>query len=560
MTKRQKITPTDEQNKVIKLAKEWWKNKKARRKPFVIQGLAGCVTDDTIIETDHGPVEFSSILKEIDPNYQSLLGVKDYSGEYRVLNCLTFDRHTDITKVFFKGKSHGYHIKTELGKHLKASDDHPLLLDNNTWKTVKHLCIGDYIQTIDGNEKLISKDPIEDYFYDITVPETERFVSNGIISHNCGKSTSVEYIVDELGLDKKNEVKYVAFTGQAAVNLNKKGNTATTIHRLIYDVFEDPRTHIIKFKLKDELEGNPRLILIDEVGMVSQKMLDDLLSFGIPVIAMGDKEQLKSFGDDVNNLLDHPDAELNTPMRQALDSPILRVAYKVLSGQTITHSDASSEGVFIVPKHQIPDHYLTTADQILAGTNRTVDKINNRIRFDIFGLTSPFPYDNEKLMCLQNNWTREIYPYSDQPDFAQSLTNGLTGYGFNFKDYNEKLHTFTLSFTPSYIDEKDVNDENTFHDVIVDALYFRDNIRNDDALFKDDKYKRIMYRRKVDQQTNFTKINKFMPGYAETTYKAQGSEWDNVLYYDEFWGGRDMFKRQRYVAITRAKKNLIIAL
>ncbi len=553
-----KITPTDEQNKVIKMAKEWWNDEKRRKRPFVIQGLAGCVTDDTIIETNNGPVEFSNILKEIDINYQSLTGMKDYDGDYRVFNCLDFNGHCDITKVFFKGKSHGYRIKTESGKQLKASDDHPLLLENNTWKTVKHLNIKDSIKTVDGIEKIVYKEEIEDHFYDITVPETEMFISNGIISHNCGKSTSVEYIVDELGLDKSFDVRYIAFTGQAAVNLNMKGNEATTIHRLIYDVFEDKKTHKIKFTLKEKI-GGVKLIILDEVGMVSQKMLDDLLSFNIPVIAMGDREQLKPFGDDVNTLLEKPDAVLNTPMRQSLDSPILRVAYKILSGKTITMADASDEGVFIVKKDQIPDEYLISADQIITGTNRTVDRINNRVREHIFGLTSPFPYDNEKLMCLKNNWDEEIVPYPDS-NFSQFLTNGLTGYGFSFKDYDEKMQTFKLSFTPSYIDEKDATPDSTFNDIIVDALYFRDGIRNDDILYADKKYEKIMYRRKVAQDTNFIKINKFMPGYAETTYKAQGSEWDNVLYVDEFWGGKDMFRRQRYVAITRAKKNLVIAI
>lgn len=559
------FTPTDEQNKVIKLAKEWWKDPERRNRPFVIQGLAGCVTDDTLILTDKGTIPFRDILSDYDKNYSNITGYYDYNGKYRVFDG---ERFSDISHLYFKGYTNGYELKTESGTILKASEDHPLLKQSDKeyyWKTVKHLNVDDYIAVLDNDdyknykcEKIISITEIKDYFYDITVPSTSMFITNGIISHNCGKSTSVEYIVDELGLDKELDVKYVAFTGQAAVNLNKKGNNATTIHRLIYDVFEDKKTHKIKFTLKEELEDDIKLILIDEVGMITQKLLDDLMSFNIPIIAMGDREQLKPVNGDMNDLLKHPDAELNTPMRQSLDSPILRVAYKILSGGTINMSDASQDGVYIVRKSEIPDDYLTNADQIIAGTNKTIDLINDRIRYGIFGLTSPFPYENEKLMCLQNNWGLEI---DLDGKFIQSLTNGLTGYSFNFKDYDEKLHTFKLSFTPTYLDDNIVpNAHNTFNDILVDALYFRDHLRNDDTLYTDKKYDKIMHRRKIAEQTNFIRINKFMPGYAETTYKAQGSEWDNVFYFDEFWGGKDMFKRQRYVAVTRAKKNLVIAI
>ena len=37
---------------------------------------------------------------------------------------------------------------------------------------------------------------------------------------------------------------------------------------------------------------NYKLIVIDEVSMVDDKMMKDLLSFGIPVLAVGDPGQL----------------------------------------------------------------------------------------------------------------------------------------------------------------------------------------------------------------------------------------------------------------------------
>ena len=49
-------------------------------------------------------------------------------------------------------------------------------------------------------------------------------------------------------------------------------------------------------------------------------------------------------------------------------------------------------------------------------------------------------------------------------------------------------------------------------------------------------------------------------GYVLTFFKAQGSEWDNVLILDEFQGSEDKYFKMIYTAITRAKKRVDIAL
>lgn len=150
-----------------------------------------------------------------------------------------------------------------------------------------------------------------------------------------GKSTIIEIIIEEMGLDKKN-VRYCAYTGMASNVLIRKGNPATTIHKLIYDPIEvqDEKTKRKKivFKLKETLDEDIRLIVVDEVSMVSQKMLDELLSFGIPILATGDPKQLPPIGSGMNKLLDNPDVFLDEPLRQALDNPIIYIANLLRQG------------------------------------------------------------------------------------------------------------------------------------------------------------------------------------------------------------------------------------
>uniref|UniRef100_UPI0035D076B3 ATP-binding domain-containing protein n=1 Tax=Bartonella sp. MU70NMGDW TaxID=3243561 RepID=UPI0035D076B3 len=47
-------------------------------------------------------------------------------------------------------------------------------------------------------------------------------------------------------------------------------------------------------------------------------------------------------------------------------------------------------------------------------------------------------------------------------------------------------------------------------------------------------------------------------GYALTVHKAQGSQWNNVVLFDESFAFREMYARWLYTGITRAAERLMI--
>ena len=53
-----------------------------------------------------------------------------------------------------------------------------------------------------------------------------------------GKSTIVDYLIKEIGLERS-EVVFLTYTGKAALVLTRKGVPAQTIHSLIYEVREE---------------------------------------------------------------------------------------------------------------------------------------------------------------------------------------------------------------------------------------------------------------------------------------------------------------------------------
>jgi len=353
-----------------------------------------------------------------------------------------------------------------------------------------------------------------------------------------GKSTIVYFMIDALNISH-DDVLFVAFVGKAALALARKGNNAKTIHSAIYDAVEIPKLDengnfiiinnkvmtTIEFVKKDKLPDNIKLIVVDEAAMVSEKIALDLLSFNIPIIALGDNNQLDPvFGN--RFFLNNPDAELTEPMRQSLDSPIVYLSQRAMKGKIIKYGKYGDK-CYVIDKSMITDNMLINSDVVICNKNKTRHELNNHIRHDILKINSEVPKIGEKLICTQNNWNRSL-------DENIYLINGMIGFVENvyLDTYNGR--SLTIDFRPEFIEDR------YFKKVKIDFS----NLNAD-------------YTEKVSKRSFY---DKFEYGYAVTTHKMQGSEADKVFIYSEPYGTADFQRKILYTAITRAKKFLILAL
>lgn len=356
-----------------------------------------------------------------------------------------------------------------------------------------------------------------------------------------GKTTLIRYIINKIGLSD-NQVLFVAYVGKATLALSRKGNKAKTIHSAIYDVVEVPKIENgevvtinnrpvteMRFAKKEIIDPNIRLLVVDEAAMVNDEIGKDLMSYGIPIIATGDMNQLPPvFG--VSKMLEHPDVILTKPMRQALDDPIIKLAHMALNGEYIK-CGRYGERCFVIRKESINANMLMKSDIVICGKNKTRSDINNYIRQDILHITKPYPVVGEKLICRQNNWKQTL-----SSDKNISLINGLIGYveKVNLETFNNR--SLEIDFRPEFCDNKD----DCFFNIAMDYEYFVDP--------------------KALKNRGRSYYNKFEFAYAITCHLAQGSEYDKVFIYHERLHGGDVYNRKwLYTAITRAKKTLIIA-
>lgn len=333
-----------------------------------------------------------------------------------------------------------------------------------------------------------------------------------------GKTTMMKYLANLIGEEK---VVFLAFTGKAALQLRSKGcKNAVTVHKALYDVLPTPKQeiehleNILKIQYRPEIEEKIRslkkprfsfmpkmqlmassLIIVDEYSMIGEKIFNDLIRTGKRILFVGDPAQLPPVKDTCPIAKEQPNAVLKQVQRQSLDNPILEAATNVRKGM---FSLLKSNGNFqIKRKEDISIEELLKADQILCGLNKTRNEINEKIRS--FKNFDDFPHFGEKIIFSRN-------------DYEKGIFNGSIGFinEFYYEDEDENILSCTI-------------DGQRFDN--IEVLIGQNN----------DKFK---------QSIDYA--------YAITVHKSQGSEWDEVIIFDERVYGVD-YKQWLYTAITRAR-------
>jgi len=391
--------------------------------------------------------------------------------------------------------------------------------------------------------------------------DTQTFVLSGYAG--TGKTFLLKHVVcDCLKLVPEKEVAFVAPTGKAASVLIRNGTNAGTIHSLIYkmddDDFDvDENGEIVRSRLKfikrDKLP-NLKLIVVDETSMVSDEVVNDLLSFNIKTLFCGDDAQLPPVNGSCRLLL-KPDFTLKEITRQDLNNPIVSLAQKARRGEQIEYGSYGKIAA-VVPrsefKGELRKKLLLKAGQVICGTNRTRARLNDEIRKYLgFNTEDPLPRDGEKIICTLNNWERCI-----DEEGMFNLVNGIIGYCANVEEKSDGIAL--LDFRAEFLDytvKKIPFDEGIFKEGKYYHTYgeVAEKLENGDVVGENNLAAIREYKVKGEEL-----ISRFELAYAITCHKAQGSEFDFVIVFDEsrFFGNEST--KWLYTAITRARKKLIV--
>jgi len=339
-----------------------------------------------------------------------------------------------------------------------------------------------------------------------------------------GKTTLARHLAQGVHGD----VLFAAFTGKAAQVLRSRGAAkASTIHSLIYrprgeEAVEDEETGktevLPMFSLNRQSPlASASLIVIDECSMVDEALGMDLLSFGTPVLVLGDPGQLPPISGGGFFTEHEPDILLEEIHRQALDNPIVELARQVRLGNSVMIGDYG-ETTRVIPKTQVETDLVLNADQVLVGTNRTRRRYNERLR-ELKGFEGPLPAAGDKLVCLRNDPQKGLLNGSLwQVTSAARTVKPAMNILIRSEDEGIERYSAKVKLLKAAFEEPDRE------------VPWQIKRRHDD----------------------------FDYGYALTVHKAQGSQWDDVVLFDESYAFREHRDRWLYTAITRAAENLTI--
>ena len=330
------------------------------------------------------------------------------------------------------------------------------------------------------------------------------------------------------------KVAFAAYTGKASLVLKKRlreakilqsKDTVSTLHSLMYRR-KERKDGGVYWEKRDEIKCD--LLIIDEASMVNEDIWQDALSFGKPILAVGDHGQLPPINSNFN-LMAEPELRLDKIWRQAADSPIIKLATLARTTGIIPIGDYS----YTVRKlsrannetGDVIEEILHSHDNdtmVLCGYNNTRLRLNSHVR-QLKGYENPQPQRNDVVVCLRNN-------------HDSGLVNGQLG--------------IIEAITPADND--------------LDKLWWYMV-----ADFDGQRFEGYVPREQFNTPTTMSRSPKrdkgeitglFDFGYGLTVHKAQGSQAKRVLVFEERFSqmSDEDWRRWLYTAITRAEEELYI--
>ena len=140
--------------------------------------------------------------------------------------------------------------------------------------------------------------------------------------------------------------------------------------------------------------------------MVDAELARDLMSFGVPLLVLGDPAQLPPIQGGGFFTDAEPDAMLTEVHRQAQDDPIVRLSMEIRAGNPLTQGQYGETQV--VRRDALDPQRVLDADQVLVGRNVTRRAYNARLR-ERRGFADALPMAGDKLVCLRNNRRKGLF-------------------------------------------------------------------------------------------------------------------------------------------------------
>lgn len=394
-----------------------------------------------------------------------------------------------------------------------------------------------------------------------------------------------------------------AYTRRATNNIRRnmdesmKGN-CITIHKLleygpeyfqIIDADGNEKTSMRFQPMRNESNPLPREIttlIFEESSMIGTSLYNEImaaLTHSVQIIFLGDIQQLPPvFGPAVLGfkLSELPTIELTEVYRQALESPIIRLAHRILSGKPIPPAELTE---WNVPNLTIkPWKKKIEAEAALSVSEKLFQSLYDQGKYDPENDIILIPF-NKSYGTLEINKSIANHLARTKGNVVWEVVSGFIKHYFSVGDKvlfdREDAIILDIYPNPSYTgvspqrestyldywghsntpkDMQSYNESDTGED--IDFLLAQVSADDEDRVTQSSHHIKLRMM-DSDSEKTITKaaeVNALILGYALTTHKAQGSEWDKVFLLMHNSHATMLSREHIYTSVTRAKKELFI--
>ena len=383
------------------------------------------------------------------------------------------------------------------------------------------------------------------------------------------------------------------------VQSNDLKDNCVTVHKLLeykpeYYEIEDPETGETRKTMRFEpsrcatnpLPESIHTIEVEEGSMLSVELFNELvaaINHKVQWIFIGDIQQLPPvFGSAILGfkMLELPVIELTEVYRQAMESPIIRLAHRILSGKPIPveeYPDWKVEGKLTLhpwKKKLHPDRAALTLaafftgaidkgiynpdnDMILIPYNKACGTIelNNHIANHLARKREAITYE------IMAGFNRLYFSVGDKilydREDAEIIEIHLNPAYSGSRVQPSSKHLDYWGHNPKITEEKSFD---SFGDD-VDIDFLLDQVSTSEDRVTQSSHRLVIRLLDSASEVSVSKaaeVNSLLLAYALTVHKAQGSEW-NMVYLCLHQSHATMLQRELlYTAVTRAREELYV--
>ena len=250
-----------------------------------------------------------------------------------------------------------------------------------------------------------------------------------------GVFETVKFFLDKMEFDPR-EIMYLSFDQKQVLEMASKRYHCYYINSIIYKYNRivdfntipilNSNSNEIEFEwkkdVKKKIDSRYKIMIVFDASLMNETMLEDLMSFGVPIILMTDPMLIPA--PDSYTFLRKPNIEIKQLNPELMKSPITYFANKALRGEKINYGNYDT--VSVVPKKQLNLYNLKSADMVITLSEEVADNVNKTYREKVMKLKA-FNGVGERLIVMNNMYGHKIVN-NDEKRIKVFLTKGTVGY------------------------------------------------------------------------------------------------------------------------------------